>query len=394
MLSSLGNLARRPLVVFGLTLVAMLVGATTGWYYMMRPGFSAGWRTSQYFFAYQDLGFVKRGLPATLMHSFPALCTQTGILLTYAAFLLGFAWLFARFFSRALQEAAARERALLLLLCLLTPGFVMRLSFDYGRFDILGIAAVVTGVLWLEQGRRALVALACVVAVLSHEAFVVINLPLLLAYAWTREEGRPQRERILSILSWLWAPSLAFLAIAVLGQYEPGLDALVAFFSKHQAYLAAVNGHAPDADALSVLARDPAENVGYASRMFWEKKAWLHLPVIGAWLAVFTTYYISFFRGNKQVLGLLFISAFSPLFLSVIACDYYRWVALASVNMVLVMAIVAWRSAKETQPVVVPAGLAFWFLIASSLLGPISNTKSFPYLFMFLERCSPWPFTW
>jgi hypothetical protein len=216
------------------------------------------------------------------------------------------------------------------------------------------------------------------VALLAHEATLVINFPLVLAFAWIRRGTAASTN---SNWAWLVLPSIAVsVVIALQGAYEPGLDALTRHFASDPRYLAAAGGQV-DQDAIAVTTRTLAENVEYVSQMFWRAKAYIHLPMIFLWGAVMTCYFHRFHRLNGLRPGLLFYASFSPLTLSLIACDHYRWVALAVTNMFLVLLLEINRLAQVGTMAAIPRGWMAWLLLASTVLGPIGHAKSFPVFF-------------
>jgi len=339
-----------------------------------------GWKTSQFFFNYQGLGFVKRALIGTILHPFPAL-QRIGWLFTIAALLIaGFAALFAQALSAAVSDMPSRQRWLLIAICVSSPGLFQRYGFDIGRFDVLGLAATLLSFTALDRGRWLLAAAISAVALLSHEAYVIITLPLLLAYCVRRPEFSLRRAVI-----FLSLPTVVFAALFLHGTYGHGIDRLTAYFAASPTYMAATNGQV-DVDAVSVLTRSLRETFEYTQKMFFEKRAYIHIPIILLWGAIMTWFFGLFYRLNGLRRDVLFYASFSPLLLSAIACDYYRWVSLAATNALFVMLIHCRERRSNGTIAVIPTSAAAWLLLATALFGPISNTKSFPIFFIAMER--------
>lgn len=140
------------------------------------------------------------------------------------------------------------------------------------------------------------------------------------------------------------------------------------------------------------------------------------MPLILAWASLQVGFATLFYRRNQLPLDLMFLSAFSPLFLSLIAIDFYRWVALSSINLLAVQLIKCKSQAREHQRSSIlheydqrSCGLGerevscscdvrmdriTALLLLSSLLGPISNTKSFPFFFTLIAKLLPWELRW
>ena len=357
----------------------------------MRLGWDVGWRTSQFFFNYQNLGFVKRALIGSLLYPFPALRRGEIFLGLSAAFVCAFVALFTVLFLRSIRLLERKSRLMLTAICAASPALFLRQGFDLGRYDVLGLIAVIVSLFALDRGRWWLAGLASAVALLAHEAYIVINFPLVVAYALTGAPALRANRRGLWLL--LLPPLVTTVLLAVYGLYEPGLEALTRYFAGDPRYLAAKGG-AVDVDAVAVLTRGMAENVDFVARMFWEKRAYLHLPVILAWGGVMTWFFHAFHRDNALKRGVLYYAAFTPLLLSAIASDYYRWVALAATNMFLVILVEIDRLGQRGLAATIPRRWPAWLLVASALLGPISNTKSFPLFFTLLDRFFPGKILW
>ena len=73
---------------------------------------------------------------------------------------------------------------------------------------------------------------------------------------------------------------------------------------------------------------------------------------------------------------------------------YLRRLAERPANMLFVVLLKARELHRHGRRAVVVCDLGAIVVMASCLLGPISNTKSFPYLFLLLEKISPWPIAW
>ena len=128
--------------------------------------------------------------------------------------------------------------------------------------------------------------------------------------------------------------------------------------------------------------------------MFVEKRALLHLPIILIWFGFVWRYTVNFYTRNNLRRDLVFYAALTPLLLGVIGFDYYRWVAMTAVNLLLVIVWQCRSLAKVRHVPVIEWDLNAKVLVASALLGPICNTKSFLYPFLFLEKIWPGKILW
>lgn len=355
-------------------------------------GLGLGWRGAQFFFAYQELGFVRRGFPATLLYPFSFLRTRTGIEGIVWTFLFVFAFNFSKFFLECTERLTPKRRWALALCCALSPGLFVRLGYDFGRFDILGLIWAIAAFSWIEQRRWMVLSLTLSALVLSHEAAVIIHLPIIIAYARIMQSQR-NLQFLRRDLCWLCLPGLAFAAVMIGGRFHDGLDVLTARFQADAEARNAMDEQRIDPDALAVLSRTFRENIDFNIRSFFPKMAWLHLAIIIPWFCLPLSWTKSFYRKNSIPLDLLFYVSFSPLLLSLIAIDYSRWVALSSINLLFAV-LLHCRIADDSSRVELATAPLTAALLSTFLLGPISNTKSFPLFFTLLQHVLPWDFTW
>jgi len=411
----------RPGAVLALFLVSLLCGwhgfdlllrAITG-----RPfhfQFTVNLRTTQYFFNYQDLGFVKRGLIGTCLHPFPGLTTRFGIAALSWFLLLLFAVLFWRFFISSTEAVAQNGRGVLALLCATIPAFFLRLGYDFGRFDVVDLIAAVVCFNLLAGSRWFLASIPAALAILVHEDFILFELPLIAAlaipaaagagasFSGRRAEAKCQwvpipPAGVPPLRSWaalLALPAAATLLVGICGRSRMDVRQLMNYFASNKAFLAAAPGGEVNVNEVTVLTRTLWDNFLFNGRMFVEKRASFHIPIILAWFWFAVRYAGGFYKRNGLAIDLPFYTALTPLLLALVGFDYYRWVAMAAVNLVFVMLLKCRQLAKDGAAPVIAWDLNAKVLMGSALLGPISNTKSFPYLFLVLDKFSPWPIPW
>jgi hypothetical protein len=367
-------------IIYSAFLVPSVLGFLfANWYY--RQGWSVGWKTSQFFFAYQTLGFVKRGLIGTILHPFASLLDAKALLGISISFFLAFVSLFSRYFIDAARALKPSDQWLLLMLCALSPATFLHHGLDLGRFDVVGLLVTFASLAAISRGRWWLAGAASALALFAHEAYLLINFPLVIAFAFSigRVDARWDH--------WIWLLLPSFLAavtIAAAGLFEPGLHTLITYFSGNTDYLRATGGKVDDL-ALAVIVRNMRENVEGVIRIFWVTRAYLHLPVILLWGSLMARVYRDFYRVNGLQPRGLYYAAFSPLLLSLIAWDHYRWVALAATNALVVILIEITTLARQGRHPTLPRGWPMWLILSTAVMGPIANIKSFPFLFVLIR---------
>ena len=351
-------------------------------------------RTTQYFFNYQDLGFIKRGLVGTLLHPFPALTTRLGLASVSGALLILFTVLFWRLFITSTASVAQQGRGVLALLCATMPGFFLRLGWDFGRFDVLDLIAALASFALIERSWWFLASIPAGFAILAHEDFALFALPLMVALARPGVSTQSGGGR-----AWAWAkllavPGAATGAVAVWGRSHWDFAALVHYFAANTAYVAAAPGGQVNLDEVAVLTRTLRDNFALDAQMFVAKRAAFHLPIILVWFWFVWKYASNFYQRNNLRKDLAFGAALAPLLLGIIGFDYYRWVAMAAVNLILVIVLQCRRLAKAGIVPVIGWDLNAKVLVASAIFGPICNTKSFLYPFLLLDRIWPGKIPW
>lgn len=218
---------------------------------------------------------------------------------------------------------------------------------------------------------------------LVHEGYFLIELPLLCAYLLVKR-GTAGSFNLGRLLRFILLPTVITIAGLIWGRYEPGIDSLVAWFESNPLYqVAALNG-AVDRDSLLVIVRSVQDNLDFNSNRF-RMVPWFDFLLIGAWFASFPLFYYRLFSRNKLPRDLLFYSAFSPILMNLIACDYFRWVSLASINMFIVFLLRVESKSQTDEPITVPWSLNTILILGFCLLGPISDTRAFPLLIMNLK---------
>lgn len=386
-------------------LAVFLIGLLAGWRgfdVMLRllgignpdPFVGVHLRTTQYFFSYQEFGFIRRGLFGTLLHPFPALLSRTGLAAVCGLLLVLFAVQFWRFLVSSTSTASPRGRAALAVLCAFMPAFFLRLGWDFGRFDVVDLMAAVASLVLIGQSRWFLASLPAAGAILVHENFIFFSLPLMLAVAQSTMMSQPPGTRTVSWSTLLAAPALASFAVLFLGRSNLTYAELIDHFSNNPTYLRAVPGGTVQHEEISVIARTWWDNFVLNGRMFIEKRAYFHLPIILVWFAFLWRYVTRFYAQNGLRRGILVYAGLSPLLLGVIGFDYYRWFAMAAVNLLIVLVWECRSLARRGASAVIAWDLNAKVLVASALLGPICNTKSFLYPFLVLEKYWPGKIPW
>jgi hypothetical protein len=293
------------------------------------------------------------------------------------------AWFYLRPFLRARTEGAL----IFGLLACTHFATLQHFFYDLGRMDAIGLLIMLLGVISIERLPRATIAPTifglCALGIFVHEAFLVINVPLLLMYWVVRRD--PER----------WPPSplvvgllLIMVAVFVMTR-NPAIG-------KDEYLLALVSAHGDwiQAGSLGVLYGGVSVEAPRALAKLVEPHRLFQNLVLGA--ALIPTLLLFWHATRKVAVArpsgqnatrvvIWMVSALGPLGLYVIGIDFARWWALALTNLFLVVALAITfrddvRSRVEavltTQPMLVWAALG-----VNLLVGPLGvAASSFPRL--------------
>ena len=285
----------RRWLLLGLMFTIISLGVCLGWL-QSKPGVTLGWLTCQYFFSYQELGFVSRGFVATILYSFPFLLSIPGLLSVAITLLIVFVVTWWNLFERCTQHMEETDRAVLALVFLLAPSTLLHIGLDYGRFDPLNLVLTIVATRFLQKSHDVLAVMLATTAVLIHEGFMVLDFPLLCAYVLSL--GKSHGERLGRLAKFVLLPCAATIVVITWGKYEPGIDKLMAHFEANALYrAAALNGHV-SRDALLVIVRTLKDNLNFNTTCF-QQTPWFHFVLIGAWFWVVALFYDRIFRRNN-----------------------------------------------------------------------------------------------
>jgi len=357
-LSRSQNLAQRPWVAAGVT-------AAVGLLVMLSQIQPANDITADhYLFTYQD-GFVRRALIGSLLALLTSdapvtreLITLLGIghlvlLIGLGAILVGLAW-------------GRGDRRTVVLLAALFVGSpqAMVLAYGTGKFDALLLSLTALAALAILRARRIAIVvavLASLVGVLVHEIHAVAGVPLIIALLIARHGTTTRMRLLLPLIVGIPAVVIALaigigattigdpleaaqaLAAARAGFGTPAEAALVQTlsFRENLAWTAAVMRGRPLALLATVLVAVPA---AVAAALLARRPARSRDAAVPAGLGP-----IGGATSLLDRLGMLLahprtplLAAFAPILLFPVGFDWYRWVAMAVTNLVL---LGLWRQA-------------------------------------------------
>jgi hypothetical protein len=338
-----------------------------------RPFDFGAYKLVQFHVTYQDLGFVRRGLPGSVIR---LLAPEPSDLMLYvlaacvALCLVLLYWLLV--IPAFAKHGTVRSRILLYAIFLVAPATFWQVGYDLGRYDHLGTIVLLASLLLVERKLLVVAGLLGALAVLVHEAWVFMSFPVVLAAALTRVRpgkiGRPLMAVGLPVL-------VALVAVLLWGGYEPGREAF-------EAALARTGAPGEEFWARCVWTRGLVENMEIVALEIHEPGVLTGLVAALAWFSVFCLFYLRFHALNGLRLDALSLSPFLVIPLFAVGVDFERWLAAAALNMTIVMACKMRRRASGGIEGVEPSrsNLLPVLLLATAVLGPLGVARAFPLI--------------
>ncbi len=320
-------------------------------------------RVWPYFINYQDFGFLRRSLFGTVFYPSRYLVAEYGlypVAYGFSVALLAVATLISYFYVRSLSERGWTPSVHWLPLYL-SPAFLMHFAYSTGDTDI--VLAILLFVGLLVRRSMVLVALLCVVAVLTHEIFVLAYLPALLGVIYLEGNRDAPFAMPMPLLAGVGFAAIAFLATEAFGLWPLGRAA-------YEARLAIISPELLTRSGYWEVMNDTRQAIEYTHPQIVQFINWIYmaLPI----LYVVTVTAVFYPRALTAWRRLVFVGvSLAPLVLIYFGTDAYRWISFAGLGALVVGLSVgspARGSLIGRQPLL---GLAL--VLPWALLGPLGN---------------------
>lgn len=359
----------------GITLLPGLVALAATALGLAIGGGASDWNATHWLFSY-DLEFVRRGLPGSaagsLIASDPVWIERLslGVLGLLGVVVLAFA-------ARAFGKRARAGLGLALLLAA-SPAIFSQWGYDCGRFDQLNGILFLASVLPVLAGKRWAILWAMaltVTAILIHEAYLVIHLPLVVALVAYRGQGNRPRAAIVMALVGILAWTVTWRA--------GNLDSMDST-SYEQQLLEAHTLNPRDVHWSSgVLFRPLARTMAYSTRTLprrlLDPRALAGMVLLLPWFWIPLRWLRQFpHAGGGGPPGLLIAAAFSPLALFVVGSDAFRWIALANFNVFAAVLMWTWIHPEHPVRPLLPWKWLVALVVLGLLIGPFGVDRPLP----------------
>jgi hypothetical protein len=277
------------------------------------------------------------------------------------------------YFSQFRPSTDNQQQLYFLAFFAISPATISHIGFDIGRYDQLNLIILILAVMLVSRGALIRASLLAAVGVFVHQPFVVIFLPLLVAIA-IAENGRAS---FASGVKVAFFPILALAFIMLQGNPE-----ILNERELNSALLKSYPHFRPNSIAASieVFFLDLPRAFALTIVPYSKPSTWLYLSAAGTYFALLIAVYWQFFKHvSEPKLQLVMIAPFASLALFLLGVDYYRWIALISLNMFLAYAYVSHKMNRNVITDVHSRRLLVTISIFA-LLGPMGVRSAFPLL--------------
>lgn len=139
------------------------------------------YRATHWFFNYQDLGFIKRGLPGTVLNLFIDKVNYLKIVLISTIIFITLIYLLSRITNKFLKNTSYQEK-LLLISFFSSPGLIFGIFMENGRFDHIGNVLMLLSLLIFYKNQSIknifYISIFTSLGLLVHEAYLFLNFPI------------------------------------------------------------------------------------------------------------------------------------------------------------------------------------------------------------------------
>lgn len=352
---------------------------------------------TQWAFTY-DYGFGKRAFIGELISYWVA---PDQLLLTLKLITLLVSILVGIFLIIVVLRPYLRNRDIGLLafaiLAISHPATLQHFFYDQGRFDHLGWLLMIFGLFMIKRGgallSTAIVLIVSIIGILIHEVFLVLYLPLMLMYWFTRQPEIPLA-RLSQIV--VTVVIVGATIILVLNSAPP---------LAQEAYVAALqslHGDWISEKSVQVLYGGISVESNRALNLLLSQRRLLQYLILGLFLVptiiftygVFRRYVVLAEEGRPQTrelsLWLVVLAGLSPLVMFFVGVDFARWLSISITNMFIAFALCAEESERFRDAILNTFRTHPWLiwlaLISHFVSGPMGVAASaFPRIEPYIQ---------
>jgi hypothetical protein len=339
-------------------------------------------KSEQFLYSYH-YEFMKRGFTGTILYLFNIVPTYKQIY--YGSLIISniFLLMYITYAKKLMHKIPHKQFFLYILFFILSPAVALHLGYDAGRFDQITLVITIVILLLLTSRSKYtlfIVPILLTIGLLIHEAFLFINIPIILAVIIY--EIKKKNYKKLFLYQVIITIVIVMIALLMYGSVDKEtLDLLIA----KAGYQNGEYGY------LSILTRSLLENIRVTLSNYTYIGVWVDIMITLSVIAVYIYLYFSTFKRfiKKNIfIFLICISPFLIFIMFLLGIDFHRWFSLLIINLFLVFPYLIkelniqniYQRFSELERKFVKVGYILF------ILGPIGVVNSLPYVSQIIKR--------
>ena len=333
-------------------------------------------KSEQFLYSYH-YEFMKRGFIGTIIYLFDIVPTYKqiyyGSLIVSNIFLLTY----IAYAKNMMYKLPRKQFFLYILFFILSPAVALQLGFDAGRFDQITLVITVAILMLLTSKSKYtifIVPILLTIGLLIHEAFLFINIPIILTVIMHEIKKQNYKESFFyQVMITIVIVLVALLMLGSVG--DETLDLLIV----KAGYQNGEFGY------LYILSRSTLDNIRITLSTYANIGTWVNILITSSVLATYPYLYLTTFKRYMKknlFIFLICISPFSIFIMFLLGIDFHRWFSLFIINLFLVFPYLVkelkirniYFSFTDLERRFVKLGYTLF------ILGPIGVVDSLPYI--------------
>lgn len=322
-----------------------------------------------------EIEFVKRGFIGEILRLTFNEVTNKLILISFILLFI-FIFLLIKFYYEPYDSKNKFGLYLFFIFAITHFATINNYIYDIGRFDQFLIIILLTCIYFIKKYGNInylIIPLLCLIALLIHEAFFFMFLPLIFVY-WIYIKPKILKK-------WFFFLIIIFLLFStfLIGHY--GKMESIDYETYKEILIEKYGEDYHSSGAFQVLYGNIKDNMIYT----WKRHLTLRRLIehIILFICLIPTFYLmtKLFKKLKKIEWLLILSAFGPLALYILGHDYARWWGLAITNLFIVIVLLSRKEEfKENLNLIFYKyrKIVYIIIILSIIVGPIGTITLFP----------------
>lgn len=340
-----------------------------------------GWKGTHWLMSY-EFDFIKRGMIGSVtQYIFPIPISLEQIsLLSYSIY-------FILSISLIAYILPAFKNDIFFITLLLASGFsLQQLGYDIGRHDQVVLLITLLSLKLITTYKRKLFTLTAFLITLSalsmviHEASALISVPLV--FSALTISAFKLKQGYAPAFFYLTSSIIIFIIIIILGAPSVSAESWVSFLQQRSAFEVNLNAAAVTHNSLKdnitismarLISNETANRIALV--LFFS---------IAYFYAIYKIIKIQLCNEQKIIHFFTLLPAIATLPLFILGLDYYRWIAIAMLNTLLLLTFI--RYTTDAKPINLPKKALYILALFTLYTGPLGISIALPERLMLLKN--------